>query len=213
MAEPQPLVIQLERSHTGETGQEQNSPQTVEVIQSTQNIMVPNDSTYNAAVSSGENVIVYTDVDQIPTDQVVYTTSETVTNNSPHVISIEPESGNNVVIGTPNSQDVNAPIMVTGQHIQGLEMEVSQQQQDGQACLVCGDRGSGYHYSVYSCEGCKGFFKRTVQKNLSYNCKEDGNCNINKFTRNNCQYCRFQRCQIVGMKREGQLIFISIRFM
>ena len=23
-------------------------------------------------------------------------------------------------------------------------------------CLVCSDRGSGYHYSVYSCEGCKG---------------------------------------------------------
>ena len=25
----------------------------------------------------------------------------------------------------------------------------------GMACMVCGDNGSGYHYSVYSCEGCK----------------------------------------------------------
>jgi len=22
-------------------------------------------------------------------------------------------------------------------------------------CLVCGDKGSGFHYSVLSCEGCK----------------------------------------------------------
>jgi len=23
-------------------------------------------------------------------------------------------------------------------------------------CLICGDRASGYHYNVLSCEGCKG---------------------------------------------------------
>ena len=60
-------------------------------------------------------------------------------------------------------------------------------------CLVCGDKGSGFHYSAYSCEGCKGFFKRTVQKNMIYSCKDTGMCNVNKFTRNNCQYCRFQK--------------------
>nr|UZQ18778.1 mollusc nuclear receptor [Doryteuthis pealeii] len=70
-------------------------------------------------------------------------------------------------------------------------------------CLVCGDLGSGYHYSAFSCEGCKGFFKRTVQKNLTYRCKEASNCTINKFTRNSCQHCRFQQCLQVGMKREA----------
>ncbi|XP_076438530.1 retinoic acid receptor RXR-alpha-B-like [Babylonia areolata] len=71
------------------------------------------------------------------------------------------------------------------------------------ACLVCGDRASGYHYSVFSCEGCKGFFKRTVQKNLQYSCKDSGTCAINKFTRNSCQHCRFNKCLGMGMKKEA----------
>ncbi len=70
-------------------------------------------------------------------------------------------------------------------------------------CNICGDKGSGYHYSIYSCEGCKGFFKRTVQKDLQYKCREFEQCIINKQTRNQCQYCRFQKCLIVGMKREA----------
>ncbi len=70
-------------------------------------------------------------------------------------------------------------------------------------CVICGDKGSGYHYSLYSCEGCKGFFKRTVQKDLSYKCREYQNCVINKLTRNSCQFCRFQKCLSMGMKREA----------
>ncbi|CAH1796409.1 unnamed protein product [Owenia fusiformis] len=70
-------------------------------------------------------------------------------------------------------------------------------------CVICGDKGSGFHYSVYSCEGCKGFFKRTVQKNLTYKCKDNFHCVINKFTRNNCQFCRFQKCMQNGMKKEA----------
>lgn len=70
-------------------------------------------------------------------------------------------------------------------------------------CAICGDRGSGFHYSVYSCEGCKGFFKRTVQKDLQYKCREYQACAINKETRNQCQFCRFQRCIAAGMKREA----------
>ncbi|XP_065203256.1 retinoic acid receptor RXR-alpha-B isoform X3 [Planococcus citri] len=70
-------------------------------------------------------------------------------------------------------------------------------------CSICGDRASGKHYGVYSCEGCKGFFKRTVRKDLTYACREDRNCTIDKRQRNRCQYCRYQKCLSMGMKREA----------
>lgn len=70
-------------------------------------------------------------------------------------------------------------------------------------CAICGDRASGKHYGVYSCEGCKGFFKRTVRKDLFYACREERNCIIDKKQRNRCQYCRYQKCLQMGMKREA----------
>ena len=60
-----------------------------------------------------------------------------------------------------------------------------------------------YFLFFYSCEGCKGFFKRTVRKDLSYACREDRNCVIDKKQRNRCQYCRYQKCLNCGMKREA----------
>ncbi|XP_034030926.1 retinoic acid receptor RXR-beta-B isoform X2 [Thalassophryne amazonica] len=69
-------------------------------------------------------------------------------------------------------------------------------------CVICGDRSSGKHYGVYSCEGCKGFFKRTVRKDLSYTCRDNKECLVDKRQRNRCQYCRYQKCLAMGMKRE-----------
>lgn len=70
-------------------------------------------------------------------------------------------------------------------------------------CSICGDRASGKHYGVYSCEGCKGFFKRTVRKELTYACREDKHCLIDKRQRNRCQFCRYNKCLSMGMKREA----------
>ncbi|KAL4646863.1 retinoic acid receptor beta-like isoform X1 [Arapaima gigas] len=70
-------------------------------------------------------------------------------------------------------------------------------------CFVCQDKSSGYHYGVSACEGCKGFFRRSVQKNMVYTCHRDKKCIINKVTRNRCQHCRLQRCLSVGMCKES----------
>ena len=70
-------------------------------------------------------------------------------------------------------------------------------------CPVCGDKVSGYHYGLLTCESCKGFFKRTVQNKKAYSCVADRSCHIDKSQRKRCPYCRFQKCLEVGMKLEG----------
>ncbi|XP_045605082.2 hormone receptor 4 isoform X2 [Procambarus clarkii] len=66
-------------------------------------------------------------------------------------------------------------------------------------CMICEDRATGLHYGIITCEGCKGFFKRTVQNKRVYTCVADGDCEITKAQRNRCQYCRFQKCLRQGM--------------
>jgi hypothetical protein len=70
-------------------------------------------------------------------------------------------------------------------------------------CCVCGDRASGRHYGVISCEGCKGFFKRSIRKQLGYACRGSKDCPITKHYRNRCQYCRLQKCLAMGMRSES----------
>lgn len=38
-------------------------------------------------------------------------------------------------------------------------------------CSICGDRATGKHYGASSCDGCKGFFRRSVRKNHVYSCR------------------------------------------
>ena len=73
-----------------------------------------------------------------------------------------------------------------------------------ECCPVCGDKVSGYHYGLLTCESCKGFFKRTVQNKKVYNCVAERCCVIDKTQRKRCPYCRFQKCLDVGMKLEGK---------
>lgn len=75
--------------------------------------------------------------------------------------------------------------------------------EDG-ACLICGDKATGKHYGASSCDGCKGFFRRSVRKNHVYACRFQRACVINKDKRNQCRYCRLRKCFRAGMKKEGE---------
>ncbi|KAK1172263.1 nuclear receptor subfamily 1 group D member 2 [Acipenser oxyrinchus oxyrinchus] len=71
-------------------------------------------------------------------------------------------------------------------------------------CKVCGDVASGFHYGVHACEGCKGFFRRSIQQNIQYKkCLKNENCPVMRINRNRCQQCRFKKCLLVGMSRDA----------
>merc|ERR1712088_162914 len=72
-----------------------------------------------------------------------------------------------------------------------------------EVCVVCGDRASGRHYGAISCEGCKGFFKRSIRKQLGYQCRGNKECEVTKHARNRCQYCRLQKCLAMGMRSDS----------
>nr|XP_032819690.1 estrogen receptor beta-like isoform X2 [Petromyzon marinus]XP_032819691.1 estrogen receptor beta-like isoform X2 [Petromyzon marinus] len=70
-------------------------------------------------------------------------------------------------------------------------------------CAVCSDLASGYHYGVWSCEGCKAFFKRSIQGKTNYICPATNQCTIDKNRRKSCQACRLRKCHEVGMVRDA----------
>ncbi|XP_072176570.1 nuclear hormone receptor family member nhr-91-like [Diadema setosum] len=70
-------------------------------------------------------------------------------------------------------------------------------------CSICSDKATGLHYGIITCEGCKGFFKRTVQNKRVYTCVGNGHCEVTKAQRNRCQFCRFQKCLQMGMMLEA----------
>ncbi|KAK6471338.1 nuclear receptor ROR-alpha A-like isoform X3 [Huso huso] len=70
-------------------------------------------------------------------------------------------------------------------------------------CKICGDKSSGVHYGVITCEGCKGFFRRSQQASVSYSCSRQKSCVIDRTSRNRCQHCRLQKCVATGMSRDA----------
>uniref|UniRef100_A0A671SRE5 Nuclear receptor subfamily 2 group C member 1-like n=1 Tax=Sinocyclocheilus anshuiensis TaxID=1608454 RepID=A0A671SRE5_9TELE len=107
--------------------------------------------------------------------------------------------------GSAVNQLLFASPELTGQQIQFVTegSEQGSTKPPVEYCVVCGDKASGRHYGAVSCEGCKGFFKRSIRKNLVYTCRGSGECVINKHNRNRCQYCRLQRCMALGMKQDS----------
>ncbi|XP_066263096.1 nuclear hormone receptor FTZ-F1 beta [Euwallacea similis] len=80
---------------------------------------------------------------------------------------------------------------------------ISRQQLINSPCPICGDKISGFHYGIFSCESCKGFFKRTVQNRKNYVCLRGAQCPVTVATRKKCPACRFDKCLQCGMKLEA----------
>lgn len=115
---------------------------------------------------------------------------------------------------TVEDESRSIPVTVVGQSETAAETEASSgvgesqypvdvKQYFEELCPVCGDKVSGYHYGLLTCESCKGFFKRTVQNKKVYSCVDNRTCLIDKSQRKRCPYCRFQKCLNVGMKLEA----------
>ncbi|XP_047435791.1 hepatic nuclear factor 4, beta [Mugil cephalus] len=70
-------------------------------------------------------------------------------------------------------------------------------------CSICADRATGKHYGASSCDGCKGFFRRSIRNNHTYNCRFNRQCVVDKDKRNQCRYCRLRKCFKAGMRKEA----------
>jgi hypothetical protein len=69
-------------------------------------------------------------------------------------------------------------------------------------CLVCGDKATGYHFNAMTCEGCKGFFRRSVKNSRRFACAYRNECEITPHNRRKCQSCRYNKCIQIGMKSD-----------
>ncbi|XP_068123420.1 vitamin D3 receptor-like isoform X2 [Hyperolius riggenbachi] len=69
-------------------------------------------------------------------------------------------------------------------------------------CGVCGDKATGFHFNAMTCEGCKGFFRRSMKRKAVFTCPFNGDCRITKDNRRHCQSCRLKRCVDIGMMKE-----------
>ncbi|XP_062841620.1 hepatocyte nuclear factor 4-gamma isoform X2 [Trichomycterus rosablanca] len=70
-------------------------------------------------------------------------------------------------------------------------------------CAICGDKATGKHYGASSCDGCKGFFRRSIRKSHIYSCRFSRQCVIDKDKRNQCRFCRLHKCFRAGMRKEA----------
>ncbi|XP_076035687.1 ecdysone receptor-like isoform X2 [Oratosquilla oratoria] len=103
-------------------------------------------------------------------------------------------------------EDMSSPLSLTGYSVDsvndGKKKKGPATRQQEELCLVCADRASGYHYNALTCEGCKGFFRRSVTRNAVYQCKYGKNCEMDMYMRRKCQECRLKKCLSVGMRPE-----------
>ncbi|XP_071983231.1 nuclear receptor subfamily 2 group C member 2 [Engystomops pustulosus] len=172
----------------------------------------------DSAVSTPQRIQIVTDQQTGQKIQIVTALDSSVSPKQQFILASPDGSGaGKVILATPESPNAKQLIFTTENIVPGriqivtdaasverlLGKAEAQRPQIVEYCVVCGDKASGRHYGAVSCEGCKGFFKRSVRKSLTYSCRSSQDCVINKHHRNRCQFCRLKKCLDMGMKMES----------
>lgn len=125
-------------------------------------------------------------------------------------LKVDPSGALNLSTGSPSPPSLSSPNSATSPDTSHVSPSAKSPQgyrppsyTSVELCVVCGDRASGRHYGAISCEGCKGFFKRSIRKQLGYQCRGNKECEVTKHARNRCQYCRLQKCLARGMRSDS----------
>ncbi|CAH2068418.1 unnamed protein product, partial [Iphiclides podalirius] len=123
--------------------------------------------------------------------------SQLPANQQTHALNLSPAAGS--VSGTSAAASASS-LSIPRPELRAYASETERDEDEQpMICMICEDKATGLHYGIITCEGCKGFFKRTVQNRRVYTCVADGGCEITKAQRNRCQYCRFKKCIEQGM--------------
>ncbi|XP_050558296.1 probable nuclear hormone receptor HR3 isoform X7 [Spodoptera frugiperda] len=150
------------------------------------------------------NVIVANDLGQTtPSPQVVEETEQQVVQEAAESSGILP--GNRIAVDriVEMSNTTGESTATTSSPVTTVATTTASAQIEIIPCKVCGDKSSGVHYGVITCEGCKGFFRRSQSTVVNYQCPRNKSCVVDRVNRNRCQYCRLQKCLKLGMSRDA----------
>ncbi|KAM9475374.1 nuclear receptor subfamily 2 group C member 2 isoform 1-T1 [Clarias gariepinus] len=184
------------------------SPQHIQIISADSSVTTPQRIQIVTDQQTGQKIQIVTAVDpaSVPKQQFILAAHDGTATGKVILASPNSPSPKQLIFATADSlvpgriQFVTDAVSV--ERILGKGGEVGRPQ-PVEYCVVCGDKASGRHYGAVSCEGCKGFFKRSVRKSLTYSCRSNQDCVVNKHHRNRCQFCRLRKCLEMGMKMES----------
>ncbi|MFH4974794.1 hypothetical protein AB6A40_001503 [Gnathostoma spinigerum] len=124
--------------------------------------------------------------------------------NLPNYLKAFPDIRKGILWSPPDSVDSDPTMISVGSYSSTSISESPHSGSPALSCAVCGDISSGKHYGILACNGCSGFFKRSVRRRLIYRCQAGtGSCIVDKAHRNQCQACRLKKCLSKGMNKDA----------